>query len=138
MNCFSKCLTICIHLFTKLCAKSNSSIFGQWKLFVLNNKILVHKKILVNNVLNICTQKNKHNFQFMNCIFMIIFTCTCLKLIYWFHKSFVVIDIPKLSQSLEVFSTSSYLIDELVVPTRKKGKGKKVVFNQTTNCNTQI
>jgi hypothetical protein len=41
------------------------------------------------------------------------------------------IDIPKLSQSLEVFNTSSYLIDELVVPTRKKGKSKKVVLNQT-------
>lgn len=39
------------------------------------------------------------------------------------------IGIPKLSQSLEVFNTNSYLIDELVTPTRKKRKGKKVVRN---------
>jgi hypothetical protein len=41
------------------------------------------------------------------------------------------IGIAKLFQSLKVFNTSSYLIDELVTPTRKKGKGKKVVLNQT-------
>jgi hypothetical protein len=48
------------------------------------------------------------------------------------------IGIPKLFQSLEVFNTSSYLIDELIATTRGEKKGKKVVFNQITNCNTQI
>jgi hypothetical protein len=41
------------------------------------------------------------------------------------------ISIAKLPQSLEVFNTSSYLINELVAPTRKTKRGKKPVFNQT-------
>ncbi len=41
------------------------------------------------------------------------------------------ISIAKLPQSLEVFNTSSYLINELIAPTRKTKRGKKPVFNQT-------
>jgi hypothetical protein len=34
-----------------------------------------------------------------------------------------------LFEGLKVFNGNSYLVYEAFVPTRKKGKGKKVVFN---------
>jgi hypothetical protein len=43
-----------------------------------------------------------------------------------------------LFEGLEVFNGNSYLAYEAILPTRKKRKGKKVVFNQTINYSAQV